>query len=187
MTEAQNPIPVDGKRRPPFVWAVAALLLLAPLVAMQFNDEFNWSIGDFAIAGALILGAGVTFTRMRNVSNDLSYRLGLGVAIGAAVIQVWVNAGVGIIGSADNDANLMYFGVLALGVIGTVVSRFQPEPFAKVLIGVAAGQVLVAAIAIVGDLGTDGTIWPWDLVGLTGFFTTMWIGSAFLLRNAAGH
>jgi len=36
-------------------WAAAALLLLLPLVAMQFTDEVVWDVADFAFAGALLV------------------------------------------------------------------------------------------------------------------------------------
>ena len=41
-------------------WAAAALiLLLLPLVAMQFTDEVNWDVADVAVAGALLVGVGI--------------------------------------------------------------------------------------------------------------------------------
>ena len=42
-------------------WAVAALILLLPLVAMEFTDEVVWEVTDFAVFGALLVGVGVTF------------------------------------------------------------------------------------------------------------------------------
>ncbi len=32
------------------------ILLLIPLMAMQFTDEVNWTLSDFVVAGALLLG-----------------------------------------------------------------------------------------------------------------------------------
>ena len=40
-------------------WSVAALVLLIPLIAMQFTDEVNWSGGDFVFAALLLLGVGI--------------------------------------------------------------------------------------------------------------------------------
>ena len=39
-------------------WGTAALLLLLPLIAMQFTDDVNWDATDFAFAAALIVGTG---------------------------------------------------------------------------------------------------------------------------------
>ena len=36
-----------------------SMLLLIPLIAMQFTDEVNWTLFDFVIAGALLFGTGL--------------------------------------------------------------------------------------------------------------------------------
>ncbi|MEZ4791917.1 MAG: hypothetical protein R2783_00105 [Gelidibacter sp.] len=43
-----------------FLISVSTLVLLSiPLVAMLYTDEVNWSLFDFIIGGALLLGAGL--------------------------------------------------------------------------------------------------------------------------------
>jgi hypothetical protein len=42
-------------------WSATGLLLLLPLVAMQFTEEVDWGVGDFVIFGSLLVAAGVTF------------------------------------------------------------------------------------------------------------------------------
>ena len=41
----------------PLAWGGALVLLAAPWVAMRFTDQVAWSGGDFAVFGALLLGA----------------------------------------------------------------------------------------------------------------------------------
>ena len=53
---------------------------------------------------------------------------------------VWINLAVGIIGSEDNPANLMYGGVLAVGVAGAVAARFRPGGMARALAATALAQ-----------------------------------------------
>ena len=36
-----------------------ALLLLIPLITMQFTDEVNWNLFDFIVAGVVFLGVGL--------------------------------------------------------------------------------------------------------------------------------
>jgi len=65
-------------------------------------------VADFAVFGALLLGVGVTFELAARKTGNIVYRSAVGVALAAAFILVWVNGSVGVIGSEDNDANLMY-------------------------------------------------------------------------------
>jgi hypothetical protein len=41
------------------VWATAALIMAVPLLAMQVTDQVLWDATDFAVFGALLVGAGV--------------------------------------------------------------------------------------------------------------------------------
>ena len=77
-----------------------------------------WDVVDFSVFGAMLLGVGVIYTLVRRKTDNKTYRFAFGVALAAAFILIWVNAAVGIIGDESNDANMMYFGVLAVGIIG---------------------------------------------------------------------
>lgn len=166
-------------------WAVAALVLLLPWIAMQFTDEMNWGVGDFAVAALLIIGTGLTYEVIARKSGDTAYRVAVGTALAAALILVWVNLAVGLIGSEDELANLMYGGVLAVGIIGAIIARFQPLGMARALFAMAVAQALVGVIALIAGLGSTGPIWPLDILGLTGFFVTLFVGSALLFQKAA--
>jgi len=174
-----------GSRWRVAAWAVAALTLLLPLVAMQFTDEVNWDVADFAFAGALLIGTGITYELAVRKTGDTAYRAAVGVALAAAFILVWVNGAVGIIGTESDDANLMYGGVLAVGIIGAIIARFQPHGMARALFATALAQALVAVIALLAGLGSTGPIWPLDILALTGFFVALFVGSALLFRKAA--
>ena len=51
---------------------------------------------------------------MRTGPTNTAYRWAVGVALAAAFILFWVNGAVGIIGADGDDANSMYYGVLAV-------------------------------------------------------------------------
>ncbi len=144
-----------------------------------------WDVADFAVFGALLVGVGVIYTLAARKSDNTAYRSATGVALAAAFILVWVNGAVGIIGDASNDANMMYIGVIAVGIIGAVIARFQPHGMARALYATALAQALVAVIALIAGLGSTGPIWPRDILILTGFFAALWLLSAWLFRNAA--
>jgi len=165
-------------------WAAAALILLLPLFAMQVTDQVVWDVADFAIFGALLLGAGVTYELAAMMTGNAAYRSAIGVALAAAFILVWLSLGVGIIGADGDPANLMYFGVLAVGIIGSLIARFRPRGMARALLATALAQASVAAIALIAGLG-----YPWsgpvEILALNGFFVALFVGSAWLFRRAA--
>ena len=104
--------------------------------------------------------------------------------IAAAAALYGVNVAVGIIGSEDNKANLMYGGVLVVGAIGAIVARFKPEGMARVLFATALAQTLVAVIAVVGRLGSPYS-GPLEIATINGFFVALFVGSAVLFWKAA--
>ena len=162
-----------------------AFILLLPLLAMQFTDEVIWDLADFAVAGVLLFGAGLTYELIARKAGHIAHRAAVGVAVAAALLLVWINLAVGIIGNEGNPANLMYIGVLAVGIIGALIARFQPHGMARALFATALAQMLVAVIALAARLGTSGPVWPRDVLIATGFFATLWLGSALLFRRAS--
>jgi len=161
-----------------------AFILLLLLLAMQFTDEVVWDLADFAFAGALLFGAGLTYELAARKTGNFAYRAAVVVALAAAFILVWVNAAVGIIGDEDELANLMYIGVLAIGFIGAIIARFRPHGMARALFATALAQALVTVIALIAELGSPWS-GPGEILILNGFFIALWVGSAFLFRRTS--
>lgn len=165
-------------------WATAAILLLLPLFAMQVTNEVAWDLADFVFAGVLIVGVGVAYELTVRMTGNTPYRAAVAVALAAAFILIWINLAVGIIGTEDNPANLMYGGVLVVGIIGAVIARFRPDGMARALFAAALAQAVVAAIALIA--GMQSPVSPAiEILGLNGFFAALWLGSAWLFRKAA--
>ena len=114
-----------------------------------------------------------------------AYRLGVGLALVAAALLVWLSLGVGIIGKDGDPANRMYFGVLAVGLAGVLIARLRPRGMARALLATALAQTVVASIALAAGLGQPWS-GPLELSLLNGFFVAMFLGSAWLFRRAAG-
>ncbi len=97
-----------------------------------------------------------------------------------------MNLAVGLIGSEDNPANLMYVGVLAVGIIGAILARFSPLGMARALFATALAQALVAVIALMmwkPQVTTAETLV--GIVGVNALFVMMFVGSALLFRRAS--
>jgi hypothetical protein len=112
-------------------------------------------------------------TRM---SRSVFYRLGFGLALMTGFVLVWMNLAVGIIGSEDNPANLMYAGVLAIGAAGAVLARLKPQGMAIALVVMAVAQGLVSATAVLSGYFT---------VLLDAAFITLWLSAAWLFHAAS--
>lgn len=166
-------------------WGTAAAILLAHLVAMQFTDEVAWSPGDFLFAGVLMGSVGLAFELTARLTRNSAYRAGVAAALAAAFLLIWLNAAVGIIGTENNRANLMYAGVLAVALAGAMIARFRSAGMARAMAAAALAQALVGAIALASGAGADGPSWPGDVLGLTLIFSALWLGAAWLFRRAA--
>lgn len=160
------------------VWSLAALLLLLPVAAMQFTDEVNWGPADFIIFGAMLLAACGIYELAARITGSRAYRAAVGVAVATAFILIWINLAVGIIGTEDNPANLMFGGVIAIGIIGALIARFQPQGMARALLATAIAQALAAVTGLVAGWGEEAVVLPI-------FFTALWLASAWLFRKAA--
>lgn len=156
-------------------WSVAILLLLLPLVAMQFTGEVNWSVGDFIFAALLIGSVGLAFELTVRLTGDWRFRGGVALALAASFLTVWVNGAVGMIGSEENAYNLLFLGVIVLALLGSVVAGFRARGMA---LAIGAAALAQASLGIVGAFT--------DLRG--GIFATMfaglWLLSAALFSKA---
>ena len=156
-----------------------AFVLLIPLLTAP-----AWNLADFVFAGALIFGTGLTYVLAARKAGNIAYRAAVGVALAAAFILVWVTGAVGIIGTEDDNANSMYVGVLAVGIIGAIIARFRPHGMARALFATALAQALVAVIVLIFGLGSPWS-GPGEILALNGFFVSLFVGSALLFRYAA--
>jgi hypothetical protein len=166
-----------------------AFILLLPLLAMQITDEVVWDLADFAVAGALLFGTGLTYVLAARKAGNIAYRFAVGVALAAALILVWMNLAVGLIGTEDNPANLLYGGVLAVGIIGAIIARFRPHGMARALFATALAQALVPVIALIiwkpQVTSVEASLGMLGVFGVNAFFVMLFAGSALLFRYAA--
>ena len=156
-----------------------AFLLLIPLLA-----NWPWTASDFVFAGALILGTGLTYVLVASRAGEIAYRAAVGVALVAGFLLVWINLAVGIIGDPDAFANVMYIGVLAVGIAGAFVARFRSQEMARALLATAFAQALVAVITLFFGLGSGSPPGVLGILTLNGFFVSLFVGSALLFRYA---
>jgi hypothetical protein len=161
------------------------LLLLIPLVAMRFTNEVDWSLTDFALMGALLFGTGLAFELVARRARSLPHRAAFAVALGTTFLLVWVNLAVGIIGDVGGP-NVVYLGVLAVGLVGALIARLRPAGMARTMLLMAFAQMLVPVVALVvatSEVMAD----PPGVVGvfaLNACFALLFVASAWLFRRS---
>ena len=86
-------------RRLSFLPLALLSLLFIPLIAMQFSNEVNWSLGDFITMGALLLGMGYGVIFIANQKIRIGNRAFWIILLILAFLLIWAEMAVGIFGS----------------------------------------------------------------------------------------
>ncbi len=176
------------------MWAVVVLLLmLIPLVLTLLNPQasinggtgggWDWTGGDFIFAFVVLFGAAVAYELVAKRIDNMTYKIAVGLAVGASLLLIWVNAAVGIIGE-NNGFNLIYLGIVFIGLIGSIIARFRPQGMARTLFVMAVAQMAVPVIALF--IAPNIMREPPGVIGvfaLNVFFATLFVGSALLFQR----
>ncbi len=168
-----------GNRLRPLIWGAAAVLLLLPAVAMQFDGTgVNWTGGDFITMGVLLAIACGLYELGAWLSSNSAYRAGFGIAALTAFATVWVNLAVGMLGDEGGAANLMFVGVLFIAAAGALVASLQPTGMARAMFAAALAQLAAAGAGLaMGFQALEVT--------LTACFVLPWLLSGALFQKAA--
>lgn len=165
----------------------AGIILLIPAI-LTLLAIWHWKPGSIILAVVLLLGgAGLIYELVtkKKMSNK-AYRLAVGSALGAVFLLFWMSVAVGgILG--DDPANMMYFGVLLVGLTGAFIARLEPHGMSRALFATAFAMVLVPVIALL--IGTPAFANGVAAVfGLHAFFAALFVASAMLFQrvNAKG-
>ncbi len=141
---------------------------------------FNFVLPIVVLAAAFFV---VYMVLKARKPDNTTYKSAVYLAFAATLLIVGINLAVGIIGTEDNPANLMYMGVLAVGIIGAVIARFQPHGMVRAMFATAVALMLVAMIAVIAFVSPlSGTL---EILGINGFFAALFVGSGLLFRKVA--
>ena len=157
-------------------WSAAAALLALPAIAMLFTHEVDWTAGDFAFAAILLGVTGLAAEGALRVSDTWPQLIGYGLAILAALLTVWSNLAVGIVGEPGGAINLGFFAVLFAGVATATVNRFAPRALAHTT-GVLAVSQLAMGLAAMQAMPDDDVVW-----GALALLAGLWLGASLALR-----
>jgi hypothetical protein len=161
---------------------VTAGVLLIPLWANTDIDGWHWHWYTFVLAAAFLFSAGLTYELVVITMSNRAYRFAAGLAVATAFALIWANR---VLAADENPANLLYVGVVVIGVIGAAISRLRARGMARALFGTAVAQALVPIMALVfwkTNLALGKAV---PVIGVNGLFAMLFMASALLFRHAA--
>lgn len=141
----ENTIHMTHMQRTVLRVALVALgLLMVPLVASRVVEGWNWPAGTFVFVYVLFFGTGMAYALITRKMGAWSYKAGVGVALVAGFALGWSN--MVHVADSENPANLLYFTVLAVGLVGAALARLQPRGLSLTLFAMAAVLALIAVL-----------------------------------------
>lgn len=163
----------------PWLWIAAAALLMVPAAAMMLGAPgVAWNAFDFLVMGALLAAAcGLVELGLR-AGTGLLYRAAFALAVVTGFMTVWVNLAVGMLASEGHPASLMFGGVLAVAVVGTLLARFRAPAMALAMAAAGVAQLAAAGVAV-----AMGGFQMLEIV-LTACFALPWFASAVLFARS---
>ena len=78
---------------------IPVILLLIPLIAMQFTNEVKWDLADFIIMGVLLVGTGLLIELVLRKVKKIEQRIAICGVLLIALLLIWAELAVGILGT----------------------------------------------------------------------------------------
>lgn len=158
----------------------ALALLMVPLVASRVVEGWNWPPRAFVMVYVLFFATGLAYALIARRMGSWAYKAGVGVALAAGFGLGWSN--MVHVADSENPANLVYYSVLVVGLVGACVARLASPGLARTLFAMAALLALITVLLPTGapfPLARNMTVGHVVFVAL---FTT----SGLLFRHASG-
>ena len=90
---------ISRNKRFNYMCAFVVILLLTPLVAMQFTESVQWKVSDFIVAGLLLFGSVMLIEVVLRKVKKTNYRIFIVISLLIALVLIWIELSVGIFGS----------------------------------------------------------------------------------------
>lgn len=158
------------------MWTGLLGLWLLPVIAKQFTDEVQWTWMDHLFWAFLLGIPGLLVDIVSRMTTNWFYRGGVVIALATSFVITWANLAVGIVGNEENPINLIFFGVVAIAMLGSPLVGFKAVRLRWVFYLTAAAQALSALVALQAE--------PFVLV-FCGVTTALWLTAATLFGQAA--
>jgi hypothetical protein len=157
--------------------ALAALMV--PLVASRVVEGWNWKARGFVIVYVLFFGTGMAYALIARKMDAWAYKAAVGLALVAGFALGWSN--MVQVADSGHPENLVYYSVLAVGVVGALLARLKARGLALTLFAMAA---TLALIAVMLPSGAPPYLARNMAIG-HGVYVALFIASGLLFRRAS--
>jgi peptidoglycan/LPS O-acetylase OafA/YrhL len=86
-------------KRLKIILLIISLMLLTPIIAMQFTSEVDWKPFDFIVAGVLLFGTGLLCELVLRKVKKTSHRIIICAALLILLLLIWIELAVGLFGT----------------------------------------------------------------------------------------
>ncbi|WP_091430106.1 hypothetical protein [Flavobacterium degerlachei] len=87
-------------KRLSIILLVVAIILLIPLIAMQFTNEVNWTLLDFVVAAVLLFSTGLMCELALRKIRKNKNRIVICIILFLTLLLIWAELAVGVFETA---------------------------------------------------------------------------------------
>ena len=111
------------------------------------------------------------------------YRKGMALAVLSSIMICVLIGAVGIIGVEGDPFDQLYFALLALGWVSSLIGGFKARHMRYTVTAMALGMGLIAVYAILMGKHHSPVSSVFEIMGLNGFFVVLFLQSARLFSR----
>jgi len=90
---------IAKNKRLVFILMFIVLILLMPLIGMQFSNEVHWTLSDFIVAAVLLVGSGLLCEFILRQVKTRKHRILLLISVIVLLLVIWIELAVGLFGT----------------------------------------------------------------------------------------
>lgn len=131
---------------------------------------------------SILIAAAVAFFLTKG--RHAMYRMAILASLGVAFFMNWAIPAVGILGVEGDPADLMYFALQTVVILGAVFVRFRPKGMVGVMAVAVAAHVAVIIAAVLMGLHLRAVTPIDEIIAVNIMFMVMWTGAGILYYSA---
>ncbi|MEC9251244.1 MAG: hypothetical protein VX501_11385 [Pseudomonadota bacterium] len=140
----------------------------------------NWDALDYMVALALLSASAAAYWIATRPARSVWHHLAVMIGAGGALLLLWMQLAVGLVGDGDHPINQAMGLVLVVSAIGALLSRFRASGMRTTLLVAAGTQMVLGALGFI----LLPAMYFSDIFLVTAFFSGLWTASAFLFHLA---